>query len=104
MITRELYQQLIAFVREETGAGSMPLALNSRIEEDLGVTGGDAVDLIKKYATFFNVDVSGFTYSRYFYPEPPIIRSLGQIVPFTIGHLADGIDVGMLNDDLVDGA
>lgn len=103
MITKELYDQLIAFIREETGVGNMTLTLISRIEEDLGVTGGDAIDLIRKYASVFDVDINGFTYSRYFYPEPSPFVTLGKIIPFTIGHLVDGIDTGRLNDELVGG-
>lgn len=62
MITKELYDQLIAYIRDKAGIGAeMPLTVELLIEDDLGVTGDDAIELVAGYAERFNVDTRGLT-------------------------------------------
>jgi hypothetical protein len=69
----ETWERLEAFAREERGrplfGGRLNLRPTSRLEEDLGLTGLDAVEFIDKWAETFNVQAQGFPYSRYFGPE-----------------------------------
>ncbi|TCW87135.1 acyl carrier protein [Burkholderia sp. SRS-46] len=106
------WDQLEAFAREELGkpifGGPLKLTPDSRIEEDLRLTGLDAVEFIDKWAETFSVEAQGFPYNRYFGPESlDIIKSvLGlfskkhrdpELVPLTLGMLAEAMRRGRWN-------
>lgn len=102
MIIKELFDELLAYIRDKAGVGTaMPLTTELLIEDDLGVTGNEAIELVDGYAERFNVDTTGLTYARYFYPEPSAFVTYQKVLPFTIGHLVDGIDLGKLNDEII---
>ncbi|KVP53630.1 acyl carrier protein [Burkholderia ubonensis] len=106
------WDQLEAFAREELGkpifGGPLKLTPDSRIEEDLRLTGLDAVEFIDKWAETFGVEAQGFPYNRYFGPESlDVIQSvLGlfskkhrdpELVPLTLGMLAEAMRRGRWN-------
>ncbi|KVG84552.1 acyl carrier protein [Burkholderia ubonensis] len=106
------WDQLEAFAREELGkpifGGPLKLTPDSRIEEDLRLTGLDAVEFIDKWAETFGVEAKGFPYNRYFGPESlDVIKSvLGlfskkhrdpELVPLTLGMLAEAMRRGRWN-------
>ncbi|RQR57398.1 DUF1493 family protein [Burkholderia sp. Bp9126] len=106
------WDQLEAFAREELGkpifGGPLKLTPDSRIEEDLRLTGLDAVEFIDKWAETFSVEAQGFPYNRYFGPESlDVIKSvLGlfskkhrdpELVPLTLGMLAEAMRRGRWN-------
>ncbi len=99
----KLLESLISFVGEEIGVDSITISEDSLIENDLGVTGGDAVQLIKDYSRKFGVDIRNFEYSKYFYPEPSIFATHKGIKPLTIGDLVKGIELGKLDDSVIRG-
>jgi Protein of unknown function (DUF1493) len=41
----------------------------SRIEDNLGITGDDADEMIQKFEQYFNVDMRNLSFSEYFYCE-----------------------------------
>jgi hypothetical protein len=103
------WKQLEAFTREELGRpwfGQAPkFTSDSRMEEDLRLTGLDAVEFIDKWAEKFGVEAQGFPYSRYFGADNlDVIRSvLGllsrrfrdpPLVPLTLGMLAEAMQRG----------
>jgi acyl carrier protein len=88
--------KLIQFIREEIGEFKMQIDSNTTIEDDLGVTGDEAIELIQKIAKEFSIDISEFEYEKYFHPEPGIFRTFGTIKPLTIQNLEDGIKTGKL--------
>jgi len=105
----DVWQRLETFARAELGrpllGGRLDLQPASRIEEDLGLTGLDAVEFIDKWAETFNVQARDFPYRRYFRPEGQELLSglLGllsgrhrrpAIVPLTLGMLADAMQRG----------
>lgn len=76
----------------------------TRIEEDLGVTGDDADELMAAFAREFDVDLTGLRFHRHFGPEgcfplgcgplywfyrPDWIKDLNEIgkFPITVQHL-----------------
>ena len=67
------WERLEAFAREELGrplfGGQLNLQPASRLEEDLGLTGLDAIEFIDKWAKTFSVQAQGFPYRRYFGPD-----------------------------------
>ncbi|KVG71011.1 acyl carrier protein [Burkholderia ubonensis] len=106
------WDQLEAFAREELGkpifGGPLKLTPDSRIEEDLRLTGLDAVEFIDKWAETFSIEAQGFPYNRYFGPESlDVIKSvLGlfskkhrdpELVPLTLGMLAEAMRRGRWN-------
>ncbi|KVD25573.1 DUF1493 family protein [Burkholderia ubonensis] len=112
------WDQLEAFAREELGkpifGGPLKLTPDSRIEEDLRLTGLDAVEFIDKWAETFGVEAQGFPYSRYFGPESlDVIQSvLGlfskkhrdpELVPLTLGMLAEAMRRGRWNTAEIEG-
>jgi len=58
---------VISFISELLSAKS--LSLETRIGEDLGVDGDDAVELLEEYSKRFSVDISNFSFDDYFGPE-----------------------------------
>lgn len=105
----DIWNQLEAFAREELGrpifGGPLKLTPDSRFEEDLRITGVDAVEFIDKWAETFDVAAQGFPYSRYFGPDSwDVVRSVVAIfstkyrapplVPLTLGMLAEAMRRG----------
>lgn len=103
------WKRLEAFAREELGrplfGGQRNLQPASRLEEDLGLTGLDAVEFIDKWAETFNVQAQGFPCRRYFGPEGQQLLSsfLGlfakrfrrpELVLLTLGMLAEAMRRG----------
>lgn len=103
------WERLEAFAREELGrpmfGGRLNLQPTSRLEEDLGLTGLDAVEFIDKWAETFNVQAQNFPYRRYFGPEGQQLLSsfLGlfmkrfrppTLLPLTLGMLAEAMRRG----------
>ncbi|TAM49292.1 MAG: DUF1493 family protein [Paraburkholderia sp.] len=98
------WERMEEFAREELGrplfGGRLSLQPTSRLEEDLGLTGLDAVEFIDKWAQTFNVQEQEFPYRSYFSPEGQQLLSsfLGlfskrfrrpALVPLTLGMLAE---------------
>ncbi|MEX3954711.1 DUF1493 family protein [Trinickia sp. EG282A] len=111
------WDRLEAFAREELGrpvfGGQLILQPTSRLEDDLGLTGLDAVEFIDKWAETFNVQAQGFPYRRYFSPEGQQLLSsfLGlfskrfrrpALVPLTLGMLADAMRRGKWDTDEIE--
>ncbi|PMS33228.1 uncharacterized protein DUF1493 [Trinickia symbiotica] len=104
--------QLEAFARKELGRplfdGQLKLTPDSRLEEDLRLTGVDAVEFIDKWAETFGIEAQGFPYNRYFGPDSlDVIKSvLGlfskrfrdpPLVSLTLGMLAEAMRRGRWN-------
>ncbi|KWF14259.1 DUF1493 family protein [Burkholderia ubonensis] len=118
-MTDDTWNRLEAFAREELGrplfGGQLKLEPSSRLEDDLGLTGLDAVEFIDKWATTFNVQADGFPYDRYFGPEGQELLSsfLGlfskkyrrpERVPLTLGMLAEAMAIGRWDTEAIERA
>ncbi len=75
------------------------LRSDTRLEEDLGMTGGDAAEFLEAFGTEFGVDLTGIEFPKHFGPEcgPTIfvprwleeeMKALGKY-PVTVGHLIE---------------
>ncbi|WP_175841462.1 DUF1493 family protein [Burkholderia arboris] len=115
----DTWERFEAFTRQELGrplfGGRLNLQPQSRLEEDLGVTGLDGVKFIDKWAETFNVDAEGFPYRRYFGPEGQELLSslIGLFVkrlrppkryPLTLGMLAEATRRGKWDTDAIEAA
>jgi hypothetical protein len=113
------WERLEAFAREELGrplfGGQLKLQPASRLEEDLGLTGLDAVEFIDKWAKTFNVQAPNFPYRRYFGPEGQQLLSsfLGlfakrfrrpDLVPLTLAMLVEAMRRGKWDTDEIEAA
>ncbi len=91
--------RVMQFVREAWNMPSNKLRPETRLEEDLGMTGDDAAEFLGAFAGEFEVDLTGIEFHKHFAPEcGPILswpRSLVEEMrdhgkfPVTIGHLVD---------------
>ncbi|WP_322065951.1 DUF1493 family protein [Burkholderia ubonensis] len=105
----DVWERLESFAREELGrplfGGRLNLLPTSRLEDDLGLTGSDAVEFIDKWTETFSVQAQDFPYRRYFRPEGQELLSgfIGlfskrhrrpAIVPLTLGMLAEAMQRG----------
>jgi hypothetical protein len=59
---RKAYLEIKAFVEKKVGAEVE--SLDTKIEEDLGCTGDDSYELIEEFVTKYNLDPSGFEFSK----------------------------------------
>jgi hypothetical protein len=60
---------IIDLIEKKVGTISAPVLSNSKLEEDLGMTGDDASEFISEFSKVFNVDISNFDYDSYFSSE-----------------------------------
>lgn len=103
------WDQLEAFAREALGrplfGGALTLTPDSQLEEDLRLTGVDAVEFIDGWAETFGVAAQGFPYNRYFDPDSwDVVGSVLGVfskrhrapprVPLTLGMLAEAMRRG----------
>ena len=114
----DTWERFEAFARKELGRplfGKLNLQPETRLEEDLGVTGLDGVEFIDNWAKTFNVDADGFPYRRYFGPEGQELLSslIGLFVkrlrppkrhPLTLGRLAEATRRGKWDTDAIEAA
>lgn len=61
--------QLLEFTAMATGVPISKLSINSRLFEDLGLEGDDALEFMDSYFEKFKVDSADFQFGDYFGPE-----------------------------------
>ena len=95
--------KLILFLSEQTLVKASKITESTRIGEDLGVDGDDAVELLLEYSRIFKVDLSEFKYDEYFGPEgcnpfliPVYLLGMRKMKILTVGDLMGGILSGKL--------
>ena len=97
-----IFENLVLFIREEIREFKKPISSDTLIEDNLGVTGDDAADLILNYGKKFNVDIGNFIFSKYFNDEPSIFSTdKRQNKMLTVGHLEKGIITGRLDEEII---
>ncbi len=90
-------EQLIELVSCKSGVNRRDINIETSIEQDLGVTGEDAEELIKEISKKFNVNIDDFVFAKYFNDEPSILTVYRQIIPLTVGDLIQAISNGKLS-------
>lgn len=110
-MNEELFNRLKAFVVEQACVKDYEVIPEAKIEDDLGVTGDDAVDFLLAYSKIFNVDVTRFMAADYFDGEgdfilPAIIRMLTgkkkvKNKVLTVVDLHNGILAGKLDETVI---
>jgi hypothetical protein len=59
-------------------------SFKTELENDLGITGDDGAELMKKFSKRFGVNLSDFQVDQYFYPEPTAGSPLVIIFAFIL--------------------
>lgn len=99
----ELLKELIAFIHAKTLLSTnVSLCLHSRLFEDVGLTGTDAVEFMLAYGTHFHVDVTSFNSAEYFDAEGVLFSWSARKV-LTIADLLLGIQASKLDDTMIQG-
>ena len=92
----DLENRIISLVAEERKEDPRKMTANTRLLEDLGMDGDDAVEFFEKYEVMFEVDLTKIKWARHFGPEgfnpfvfflPSFWKSLREHCPVTIGDL-----------------
>jgi acyl carrier protein len=65
----DVYLRVRDFVAARLGERKERLSEDSRLLQDLGVDGADAVELLEAFSETFGVDMMQFPLSKYFGPE-----------------------------------
>jgi acyl carrier protein len=107
----KIFNKLKDFVIKQSGVDNEEITRDTQIEDELGVTGDDAVDFLIAYGKTFNVDVTKFMAADYFGPERNVILSeLSSWITgkrkrtrktLTVGHLEKGILAGRLDEEVI---
>jgi acyl carrier protein len=110
-MNQELFNKVKEFAVNQAAVEEKEATESASIEDDLGISGEDAVEFIIAFGKKFNVDVSKFMAAEYFSPEgdvilPAIIRFFtGKKQPkrknLTIGHLIKAIVAGRLDEEVI---
>lgn len=96
MKEKTIDKELIKFIEKLWGIFDFKLKATTSIENDLGISGEDGVEFIKKYSITFNVDISNFVFSDYFYPEATFLMDYKEVKELTLGDLEEGVLKGIL--------
>ena len=106
-----MFDKLKNFVVKESYVDDEVITDETIIEDDLGVSGDDAVEFMMAYSKEFNVDLSRFMAADYFSPEGSGVFSLIKSVfrigddpnkkTLTVGHLLKGVQAGRLDEEVI---
>jgi len=97
------FQELVLFVRAQLREYKRSITRETSIENDLGVTGDDAGELLSAFRDKFKVNLSKFNFEKYFNDEPSSFTYAGKLLPFAVGHLEKAVIAGRLDDDIING-
>lgn len=108
----EIFEKVKAFTIKQTAVSEKKVTEEAELENDLGISGDDAVDFIIAFGKEFNVDISKFMAADYFSPEgdsilPAIIRMFTRSKKhpkqkgLRIKHLEKAILAGRLDEDVI---
>lgn len=112
-MNQELFARIKDFVVNKAAVEEEEVTENASIEDDLGVSGDDAVEFIISFGKRFNVDVSKFMAAEYFSPEGDVI--LPALIRFFTGkkkrkhkdlkiiHLEKAVIAGRLDEEVING-
>ena len=110
-MSSEIFDKIKKFTVKQAAVTEEEVTENASLENDLGVSGDDAVEFIIAFGKEFNVDVSKFMAADYFSPEGDFI--LPAIIRFFTGkkktkqkdlilkHLEKAMIAGRLDEEVI---
>ncbi len=103
-LSENQFAELVYFIRNQIREDEIPITRETLIEDNLGVTGDEAEELIRNFAKTYNINIDNFVFMNYFFEEPNIYNSSGRTLkPFTVGHMEKAIIVGRLDENVING-
>jgi acyl carrier protein len=101
-MNKDTFINLQKFVVEKSFVDDEPITTETRLYEDLGIYGDDAVEFLIAFGKEFNVDVSKFMAADYFKDEGAGVFNLGVTKKaLTVGHLEKAIMAGRLDEEVI---
>jgi acyl carrier protein len=104
-MNENLFEEIQAFIVEKIGVDEVEVTQEALLQDDLGVYGDDAVDLIVAFSKKFKLDVSNFIAADYFKPEGlDILGFFSKGIPrknLTVGHLEKAVIAGRLDEEVI---
>ena len=98
----EKFKELMQFTIEQSCIDKEPITRETRLYDDLGIYGDDAVEFLIAFGKKFNVDVSKFMAADYFRGDGMDILGLEKPKKsLTVGHLEKGIMAGKLTEEVI---
>lgn len=109
-MNNEIFINLKSLVITQSAVKDELITRDTSIEDDLGLTGDDAVDFLIAYSKTFDVDVTKFMAADYFGPERSVVLSelfreftgKRKRKILTVGHLEKGIIAGRLDENVIE--
>lgn len=106
-MSSDVFNSLRSFIAQQAAVDFEEVTQTALIEDDLGVTGDDAVEFIIAFGMTFNVDVSNFMAAEYFGPDGGI--SLPKFLDtnkrnrkqLSVMHLQKAIVAGRLDENII---
>ena len=111
-MAQTILDQIKDLIEQQQGIDRKEISISTRIENDLDITGDDAIEFLIEFGKRFNVDVSKFMAADYFAGEG--LDSIGIISRFltgrkkkerkalTVAHLIKAIKAGRLDETVID--
>lgn len=106
----DIFNKLLEFIILKSGVDDEPISRTTRIQEDLGISGDDAIEFIIAYGKEFSVDVINFMAADYFEDEGGlrlwyILKGILGLDrkgrELMVGHLEKGIHAGRLDEAII---
>lgn len=98
----EKFNQLVLFTNKQSYVDDEPITRETRLYDDLGIFGDDAVEFLIAYSKTFNVDISKFRAADYFKGDGIDILGLEKRKKtLTVGHLEKGMMAGKLDEEVI---
>ena len=89
----ELEEQIVKFIVQQTSINIKKVHLDSRLAQDIGMEGDDAVEFFEKFHEQFHVDLNALEthWDQHFLPEGTSVHPLGCMVMIAVGVVAGGL-------------
>jgi hypothetical protein len=112
MANRELFEKVCFFIKNSGFWCGDILTSETSLENDLGITGDDAVDLLKRFSEQFEIDMRKLNVSKYFESEGgnmfdimarTFFREKGKnLIELKLKHLELALTKGKLCDNMME--
>ena len=103
-MNEDVFMQIKKFTIKEVCLTKEKLDRSTKLYDELGISGDDAVEFILAFGKHFNVDISRFSISDYFHPEGYSVFSLSSTKKkkeLTLAHLEKAAIAHRLDDEVI---
>ncbi|MCD6067058.1 MAG: hypothetical protein K0S33_1884 [Bacteroidetes bacterium] len=92
---------LESFIEKVRWKYEFPLTKETRLYEDLGLYGDDAVEFFEEFGAEFNVVLANFNIAKYFKGEGWSLKEIEKGRSLTLYDLEKAIKAGRLDEDII---